>query len=267
MKTPRLASPRRLGLTLSVTLAAMPALAETPRPVTLSPGATLWLAAGTEGGEAGEAGLTAGAADDTAYLAELSIVEGHYHAARDLFAKGQKDLARDLAGHPEEEGTLKGLAAEVTARGAADPSPAIAAFRKALAGEDAAAVDTALAELAKAFAADAAPEAAETRKRFDAVVLLVKAAAEEYEGATEGGKISDAMGWHEAYSFVSLAKGLLEGLAAETLSAKAAPRALEALKAADEAFGDPTAAELKVADPGILLGVAAKVELIASSVR
>ena len=50
-------------------------------------------------------------------------------------------------------------------------------------------------------------------------------------------------------------------------AAKAAPKALKALGDVDAAFGDPMAAVPLAGDPQILLGVAAKLELIASSVR
>jgi len=268
MKTPRSTSPRRWGpsaltATLSVTLAAMPALAYSPRAISLPKPDMLWLAAGTEGGESGEAGVTAEASDDAAYLAELAIVQGHYLAAHDLWEQGHKDLAIDLAGHPEEEGSLAAVSEKVLAKGATSPAAAVTAFRAALGGDDRAAITVALTEVEAAFSAAAAVEASETRARFDAVVLLLKAAAEEYEGATAGGKVTDSMGWYEAFDFVFLARTELEALSKVDLSAKAAPRALEALKAADEAFTTPETA----ADPAILLGVAAKVELLASSVR
>jgi len=271
MKPVRSTNPRRWGLSLaSVTLAAMPAMAEAHRAISLPqppseihPEARLWLTAGTEGGESGESGITAEASDDAAYLAELAILHGHYRAAGDLWDAGHKDLARDLAGHPEDEGTLATLAEKVIAKGLADPRPAIATYRAALAGEDAGEVVRALSDVTAEFHTDQAVEAAETRARFDAVVLVLKAAAVEYQGATEGGKVSDPMGWHEAQAFVVIARDELQTLSSIDLSAKAAPRALTALEAADEAFATPETA----ADPGILLGIAAKVELLASSVR
>ena len=105
------------------------------------------------------------------------------------------------------------------------------------------------------------------RARFDAVVLLLKASATEYQDSIKDGKVEDVMAWHEAWSFVGLARARLQDLAALPLSAKAAPRAIKALEGADAAFGDPAAAEPLAGDGQILLGVAANVELIASSVR
>ena len=110
-------------------------------------------------------------------------------------------------------------------------------------------------------------QADQVRARFDGVVLLLKAAADEYQASIKDGAVQDIMGWHEAWSFVGLARATLQDLTAVALSAKAAPRALKALEAVDAAFGDPAAAVPLAGDGQLLLTVAAKVELIASSVR
>lgn len=270
--TPRKTSPRRwTGLALaSVTLAASPAMADLnrPAPITLAtPDARIWLAQ-SEGGEGGEAGITAEASDDAGYLTELHIIEGHMLAARDLYATGQKDLAVELSKHPAEEGTLDALRKKIADHKSADPADAIAAFTATMEkGAAQADVDAALTAVSQVFAQAKAVEADQVRARFDAVVLLLKASADEYQGSIEGGAVKDAMGWHEAWSFLGLARTEMEALAALPLSAKAAPRATEAMKEADAAFGDPMAATPLAGDPQILLGVAAKVELIASSVR
>lgn len=270
--SPRITQPRRwTSLAFaSVTLAAAPVLADVHRvaPVTLaSPDAQLWLAQ-SQGGEGGEAGVTASASTEAAYLAELLIVEGHYLAARDLYAMGQKDLAIELSGHPQDEGTLDELRKEIADHKAGDVADAVAAFIATMkAGAPQADVDAALTAISTAFAAAAAVEDDEVRARFDAVVLVLKAAAEEYQGSIEDGKVADVMGWHEAWSFIGLARARLQELAALDMSAKAAPKALKALEDVNAAFGDPMAAEPLAGDGQVLLGVAAKVELIASSVR
>lgn len=269
-KTPRQTFPTRwatLALT-SVTLAAMPAHGQPPRPapITLA-NPNLWLAQ-AQGGEAGEAGITSEADSDTAYLTDLAIIEGHMLAARDIYAKGHTETAAELTLHPTEEGTLPDLVTRITAHGAADVSPAIAALTAAMqAKAPQADIDAALATVQQAFAAAAAPEADEVRKRFDAVVLLLKAAAGEYSAAIENGAVTDEMGWHEAQAFTQLARARLTDLAALPLSAKAAPKALVVLDDANAAFGDPMADTLLAGDPEILLTVAARLELIASQVR
>lgn len=269
-KAPRPTQPR-LWTTLavaSVTLAAAPAFADLrSAPTTLTtPDARLWLA--EQGGEAGEAGTTANASNDAAYLAKLGIVEGHMLAARDLYALGQKADAVALSIRPQEEGTLADLVRQIKEHGAADPSVTIAAFTSTMAkNAPIAEVDASLTAVAQAFAAAAAVEADEVRARFDAVVLLLKAAAGEYSTSIENGAVADVMGWHEAHSFVALARQRLTDLAALPLSAAASAKASAALTEADAAFGDPTSAAPFAGDPQILLGIAAKVELISSLVR
>ena len=271
-KSPRLTQPRRwatLALT-SVTLAALPAYGDQRQtnPVTLAiPNPNLWLVQG-QGGETGEAGITDTANADAAFLAELAIVEGHMLAARDLYALGQKDAAVELSGHPQAEGTLDALRAKIADHAAPDPSDAITAFTAAMQnGAPQAEVDAALTAVSQVFAAAAKVEADQVRARFDAVVLLLQAAAAEYAAAIEGGTVTDPIGWHEAWSFLGIARREMQTLATLPLSAKAAPKAIAAMTEADAAFGDPTAAIPLAGDPQILLGVAAKVELIASSVR
>ncbi len=267
-KTPRQTQPFRWGaIATSVTLAASPALSSqiTPHVTLATP--NLWLIQ-DQGGEAGEAGITDNASADAAYLAELAIVEGHMLAARDLYARGQAAEAVELSIHPQQEGTLDALRAEIAEHNAPDPADAVTAFTAAMsAGSDQAAVDTALAELSQVFAADAAVQADQVRARFDAVALLLKAAAGEYAASIENGTVTDAMGWHEAQAFVAIARRHLTDLSTLGMSAIAAPKALDALADADTVFGDPLAADLLAGDPKILLGIAARVELIASSVR
>ena len=270
--TPRPTQPRRWKSLAfaSVTLAASPAFADLnrPSPITLAtPERQLWLAQ-AQGGEGGEAGAIAAAAPDAAYLAELMIVEGHMRASRDLYALGQTDKAVELSNHPAKEGTLDALRKQISLRKAPDVGDAIAAFTSVMAaGGSQTEVDRALDVVNAGFAAAAAGEAALVRPRFDAVVLLLKAAADEYQAAIKDGAVEDVMGWHEAWSFVTLAREKMNDLAELPLSAKAAPKAFEAMKAADLAFGDPMAKVPLAGDVQVLLGIAARVELIASSVR
>ncbi|MGV8989587.1 MAG: hypothetical protein ACOH2H_25555 [Cypionkella sp.] len=270
--TARATQPRRWKslVVASVTLAASPAMADVhrPAPVTLvTPQTRIWLAQ-AQGGEGGEAGVTSDATPDATYLTELMIIEGHMLAARDLYTMNQRDKAVELAKHPQEEGTLDTLRKDIASHKAADPAEAIDGFVATMEkGASQAEVDTALTAVSLAFAGAAAVEADQVRARFDAVVLLLKAAAAEYQGSQKDGVVEDVMAWHEARSFVGIARARMQELAALTLSAKAAPKALAAMQEADTAFGDPSAAAPLAGDAQILLGVAARVELIASSVR
>lgn len=231
-------------------------------------GATLWLVAG-EGGEGGEAGAVAGLPSDAAYLARLAIVEGHLLAAATLYAKGQTDEAVGLSYHPEAE-MMDEVRAQIAAHGLADITPAMEAFSASLeAGAAQAEVEAALAAVSAAIAAAGAGAEGDGRTRLDAIVALLQAAAHEYAGSIEGGQVTDPLAFHEAQAFVVVARMRASGLAqaADPALATAASRALDALATADEAFGDIMAPDLVARDPAILLGVAARVELVASSVR
>lgn len=270
---PRAARPR---LWRSLALAGAAASLGLPAPALayaapISADAKLWLVAGEggEGGEGGEAGAVEGLPSDAAYLARLAIVEGHLLAAATLYAKGQTDEAVALSYHPEAE-MMEEVRAQLAAHGAADITPAMMAFSAALeAGAPQAEVDTALAAVSAAIAAAGGGEAAAGRTRLDAIVALLQAAADEYAGSIEGGQVTDPLAFHEAQAFVVIARIRAAALATEPepKAATAAGRALDALATADEAFGDIMAADLVARDPAILLGVAARVELLASSVH
>lgn len=271
--SPRLTQPRRwrclaaAGAAAGLTVAAVPALAEMPlTPAFTAPAASLWTVQ-AEGGEAGEAGLLQQADPDAAYLAQLTLVEGHFVAALELYRKGQTDLAIELAGHPEAEGMMDEVRAGLAAHGAADVTPLVQAFGAALAAgvspEDAL---VALSALQAGFAAGADVERDALKARFDALVVVLKAAAGEYAGSIADGKVTEDMAFHEAHAFVGLARHQAAILMGEAPVMKAAARALDAMAAADEAFGEMSG-PLVAADPAILAAVAARVELIASSVR
>lgn len=229
-----------------------------------APDAQLWHVA--EGGEGGEAGAVAEASPDVAYLAQLAIVEGHLLAARDLYAKGQADEAIGLSYHPEAE-MMDAVRESLTVHKVPDITPAMQAFSATMeAGSPLEEVEAKLADVRAAIAAATAPVQGELRLRFDAIVILLKAAAAEYTGSIEGGAVADVMAYHEAHAFVQTAVVWLDDLAKSDPVRAAAEKAIAALPAADEAFGDMQSA-LKAGDPAILAAVAARVELYASQVR
>ena len=272
--SPRLTTPRlwrNLAMaSAAVGLSAAPLAAQlAPLQVTipsLDQGARLWTVQ-AEGGEGGEAGAVAGASQEVAYLAQLSIVEGHLVAAAQLYRNGQVEDALGLSYHPEAE-MMDAVRESTAAHGVADITPAMQAFSAALeAKAPMAEVEAALAAVSAAVAAAQAPEAADVKVRAEALARLVKAAASEYGGSIEDGKVSDVMAYQESHAFLEVARVLAVGLQKEAASEKAATRILDALKAADEAYGDIAKPEVEARDPAILLAVAARVELIASSVR
>jgi hypothetical protein len=254
------------AVTLAVSTAAM---ADMPRvPNLTAPATQLWLAQ-AEGGEGGEAGAIAGALPEVAYLAQLAIVEGHLAAAALMYRKGLVDEAVGLSYHPEAE-MMDEVRETLSAHDVPDITPSMTAFSEAMErGATPDEVDLALADVSAAVAAASRQDATAHRTRFDAIVVLLRAAAHEYSESTESGVVDDITPYHEAYGFVSVAKALAQGLStdADPAAAAAATRVLSALTDADEAFGDLTTGAPVAREPAILLSVAARVELIASSVR
>lgn len=253
----------------AVSLAAAPVLADgAPGPLEAAQkmGAKLWLAEG-EGGEGGEAGAVAEASPEVAYLAQLSIVEGHLVAALDLYRKGMVDEAVGLSWHPEAE-MMEEVRGSLAAHAVPDVTPAMAAFSAAMeARMPLPEVEAALAAVQAAFAAAAAAADADLRVRAEALTLLVRAAAHEYEESQEAGQVTDLFAYHEAHAFLAVARAQAGALAAFPAAAVQAEKALAALQGAEEAFGDMAGPELEARDPAILLAVAARVELALSSVR
>ncbi|WP_149589338.1 hypothetical protein [Tabrizicola flagellatus] len=254
----------------AIALATAPALAQglvapPATPEKAAPG-MVWLAQ-AEGGEGGEAGAIAGADANVAYLAQLAIVEGHLVAALDLYRKGMVDEAVGLSWHPEAE-MMEEVRANLAARGVPDVTPAMAAFSAAMeAKAPLAEVETALAAVQTAFATAAAAGPDDLRARADALALLVRAAAHEYDESIENTRVTDPYAYHEAAAFVMVARRQAEALATDPAAAAQASKALAALQDAGEAFGDLSAPTLEARDPAILLAVAARVELALSSVR
>ena len=110
----------------------------------------------------------------------------------------------------------------------------------------------------------AARQTGTPREQFDAVVVLLRAAAHEYAGSIQGGQVSDVLAYHESHAFIAIARQRLGELAP---SAKPAAKALTALDDAAQAYGDMGTMDLVAGDATILAAVAARVELMASQVR
>jgi hypothetical protein len=225
----------------------------------------IWLAQ-AEGGEGGEAGAVAEVQGDVAYLGRLAIVEGHLIAAAALYTQGLHDEAIGLSYHPEAE-MMDEVRNALAARGASDFSPLMEAFSQSMEnGEGTDKVASALATFSNAVAAAGTYVAATPRERFDVIVVLLKAAADEYAGSIEDGEVSDLLAYTEARAFVDVARERAHDLAGEPTASVPVAKALKAMIAADEAFGASGMGPV-ANDPAILMAVAGRVELIASQVK
>jgi hypothetical protein len=234
-------------------------------PIAMPQDQTVWLAQ-TEGGEGGEAGAVAGVDVDTAYLVRLAIVEGHLIAAEALYQKGLTDEAIGLSYHPEAE-MMDDVRQSLAAHGQDDFTPAMQVFSEFMEG-GAQVTEVHVALIAFQAAVDGAINASapDAKQRFAVAVAILKAAAAEYVGSIEGGAVTDALAYNEAQAFVNVARDMVAQAGGDAKLDALVARANAAMAPADDAFGmvDGT---FTANDPAILLGVAARVELIGSQVR
>jgi hypothetical protein len=221
--------------------------------------ATLWLAQATggEGGEGGEGGAPADASAGAALLIELGKLDAHVQAAARLYDAGAVDEATALASHPEAE-FMEDLRAKLSVAGLADVTPEIDALVEALLAREnvAPAFDGAVAAIHGAERSAAVG----ARDRYDAILQLARDAASEYGHGVEDGQVVDLVAIEEARGFLNAASALVDaGADGET-----GQRVTDLIAMAAIAFpgGDSF-----VADPSILHGTAARIEIAALSVK
>ena len=248
------------------TVLAGPALAQVSPPALPHAQTPLWHVAG-EAGEGGEGGAVVDAAPDLAYLVRLALVESHLAAAVDLYALGQADQAIALSGHPEAE-LLGDLTPAMLARGAPDLQPQIDTVTEAMFDyADLARVSARLNDIRHTLADASTLAQPGARLRLDALTRLVRAAAGEYAGNLDHGRVTDPAPWLEAHEMVTLARSTLAAMASNSDPAvqAATAKALSALAATDPAFdgGDGTFA----VNPELLWGAAARIELAIANLR
>ena len=255
-----------LGVGLFTTALGLPALAQSAGHSSSKQGG--------EGGEGGEAGHSAAhadlAQDDAAFLAALGMIEGHLWIATELYAAGERELARPHVKHPEDEiyGSLRpalnaraipGFSAQLsamalTAESGGTPEAARAAF------------DAVRAELLRVRTALAPSPSA----ILGAVARMTEAAGKEYGEGVQGGRVVNAKEYHDAYGFVRVGKSWVSGLdpAVRSRSEAAVRRVDEALASLNGAWPSLTAREVPANfDEGRFDAVASLVELQAGNVR
>lgn len=190
------------------------------------------------------------------YVAAFGLIEGHLIAGTELYAAGATDMAKTHMKHPGDE-IYTDLLPEIRKRGKAGIAEEISAIAAVVeSGGPAADAKAALETLKTAIDLNAAP--ANDRERANAIVKLVRTAAEEYAIGVKDGKITDMHEYQDAYGFVEAAKRLANGLPD---TAKADVRAhLDGLQPLWPDIADMSAMG---GDPSNLFGAAAHIELIA----
>ncbi len=256
-RKPRLVVPRRSVLAGSAavlgTLAAAPAWAQTA-------------SAGGEGGEGGEGAATANLDGPVEMLVELGLFEATHRIVAALYAEGLTD---DALSHLEQshhasfediEHALEEYAMdEAGAHAFEDLAEAFADAVKG--GADAAVVaDAAAAVLATAAEARSQMTA---KDEFEAIEALLNIAHDDYEAGVAEGVVDAPQEYRDAWGFTEVARARLTALAAssDATVAGAGAAGLKALEPAAALFPGIGATEVPGADPSVLAGAAARIEI------
>jgi len=273
----------------TVTLAAMPALAQNGAAAldrASRMGASLWLTDGgeggegaapaetpapaAEGGEQGESGTVASGDETVDFLAGLLQIEGHLTTAFALIAEG--DLANGQAhlGHPRAE-VYESLEHELDELGQPQFEGALDRLLDAATdGQDATVLADLQAEVMTAIAAArSAAVSGDPRDDFSAIVHLIRKAGDEWAEGVQNGKLAELHEYQDAWGFVQAARARATDLSA---SADAATKsaALATLPALDDiapALPAVTPAGPIGGDAAMFAGAAARIELAAYKVK
>lgn len=231
-----------------------------------------WLARATEGGEggeAGEAGAAAGGDEVVDFLTDLGLLEGHLRAGVALYRDGRADQAAPHMTRPQDDSydELSYHLADFGAEGFAEDLTALA--NAVAGGEPADAVEATLAKVLKdideAREHARAPQAAEAQ----AMVAILRRAADAYGDAVTDGKVAEPEDYQEAWGFVEAARAQAAQMAGEDDAAEKTfgETALAALDEAREALPDIAPEGLTPGDASILHAAAAKIELAAYKLK
>ncbi len=180
---------------------------------------TLWLAqaaAGTEGGEAGEAGAALAGDETVDLLYDLGVLEGALRAGVALYRAGKADPAAPHLKRPGDDSydELSFHLADAGAEGFPDELTALA--DAAQAGRPVAEVEAAFAAvLAKIDAARVKAGASEAEEA-QAIVAILRKAAEDYAEGVKDGSLAEPGEYQEAWGLAEVARGLAARMAAET---------------------------------------------------
>ena len=277
---------RNLALaSATITLTAMPALGQNnagPLDRAADMGATLWLAEGTEGGEAaaapapteggeqGESGSVASGDDTVDLLAGLLQIEGHLATGFALWADGDHDNGQAHMGHPKAE-VYESLEHELDELGQPQFEDRLEALvDAAVDGKDQATLDGIRAEILTAIAsARAAAVAKDPHDDFTALVHLIRKAGDEWaEGVVEG-NIANLHEYQDAWGFVQAARVRATELVANPDAAvkSAAEATLAALDSLAPALPAVAPAGAIDGDAGLFAAAAARIELAAFKVK
>jgi hypothetical protein len=256
----------RLWTGLAIAAAASAASAQTI--VTTHPQTHQGLTWQTQGEGEGGGGAAEEIADSTpAYLAALDYMLGHLTVGAALYLDGLSDHALTHMKHPGDE-----IYSDLLPAFAARSQPGFEAELATLAGlvEGGASpveVEAALAALRTAI--DTARGAPTPREEMDAIVRLVRTAADEYAIGVVDGKLANLHEYQDAWGFLQVASARLNVLAGsqDAAVAAAATEALAALSPTEANFAGGLLAEGGLTGADAIFGAAARIELAALTLQ
>lgn len=222
---------------------------------------------GGEGGEGGERGAVAGN-PEADYLAALGLIEGHLRAALALTEAEQQEMARTHAKHPGDE-IYGDLRPGLDAHGAAPFDAELETLADALgSGAPLAEVRAAHAVVVERIAEAREHAAGGASARLDAAVQLARIAAEEYQIGVQDGEIANLHEYQDAWGFLQIARDELGQVAdgGDQAAAYAAEQMLTQLGTTDPLFPAIVPEGRIEADPSLLWGAAARMEIAALKV-
>lgn len=228
----------------------------------------LWLAAG-EGGEGGESGVTTELDAGVDLLKDLGKIEGKLRAGIAAFRQGHLDMATphmvhaddavyvEVSEHLEERG-LSGFADQLTTltnavNGNASATDADAAF------------DGVVGRITELRATlGLAPH-----QVMEAIELLVRDAAEDYEVGVTDGAVTDLHEYQDAWGYIQASRRMAEALftSNDARVLKAAQTALDAITDTDEVFAGVTPEGSLPDGADVIYGAAARIEFSALALK
>ncbi len=250
-RSPRLVLPRRQMMTTSLAALGLSGTAL----------AAFGQEAG-EGGEGGEGAAMAGLDPRIEALTHVGLYEATHRIAVALLEEGNVALAQEHV-QSSHHAFYDDVAEALEVLDGVGFAPTSAAFAAALeAGNAAPALEAGRAVLDGCAAIAAAAPAAE---QMAAIEALLRVAAADYEGGVQDGTVVLDIEYRDAWGFTRTARAWTERLAAsdDAAVAGAGAAALQAFAPADALFPALTATAVPGADPSVLLGLAARVEIAA----
>lgn len=234
-----------------------------------TPAGQLWLVSGTEGGEGGEGGAAPVATDDRpGLLVGLMKVEARTRNAVDLVAAGDEKTAGEAV-EKALHGDFESMEPALKAHKAPLFEDELVALEKQVTKAPEAR-DAAVAALDKGLAATRTALNVTPAEEFAAVVAILREAGEDFGVGVKDGKLTEEPGeYRDARGYVLAADAALarlQGSSDATVKA-AADKSRAALAPVLAALPDVAPKGTIAADPALILGAAASVELAAYKVK